>query len=99
MGTGLGLPIVVDRQQLEPGDRLLLYTDRIADARDAAGERFGPDKFVDFIVRHHSDRQTLHETLRLLTHAALDHHCGRLNDDATVLLTEWRAGHQHRLVP
>ncbi|MFE2218778.1 SpoIIE family protein phosphatase [Streptomyces canus] len=27
------------------------------------------------------------------------HHCGRLDDDATVLPAEWRAGHQHRLVP
>ncbi|MFI6436594.1 hypothetical protein [Streptomyces sp. NPDC050759] len=27
------------------------------------------------------------------------HHSGRLDDDATVLPAEWRAGHQHRLVP
>lgn len=99
MGAGLGLPVVVSREQLEPGDRLLLYTDGIVDARDAAGRRFGRERFVDFVVRHHSDRQTLHETLRRLMHAVLDHHCGRLDDDATVLLTEWRAGHQHRLVP
>lgn len=99
MGTALGLPIKVSRQQLEPGDRVLLYTDGIVDARDAWGQRFGRERFVDFIVRHHSDRQTLHETLRRLMHAVLDHHSGRLDDDATVLLTEWRVGHQDRLIP
>jgi serine phosphatase RsbU (regulator of sigma subunit) len=99
MGACLGLPVVVSRHQLEPGDRLLLYTDGIVDARDGEGRRFGQERFTDYIVRHHSAHQTLHETLRRLMHAVLDHHSGRLEDDATVLLTEWRAGHQHRLVP
>ncbi|MFF0014260.1 PP2C family protein-serine/threonine phosphatase [Streptomyces sp. NPDC005374] len=99
MGADLGLPIVVSQHQLEPGDRLLLYTDGVVDARDAGGRRFGRDRFVDFVVRHHSDRQTLHETLRRLMHAVLDHHRGGLDDDATVLLVEWRAGDQQRLVP
>lgn len=40
-----------------------------------------------------------HETLRRLMHAVIDHHAGRLNDDATVLMAEWRAGHQHELTP
>ncbi|MDI5904610.1 MULTISPECIES: PP2C family protein-serine/threonine phosphatase [Streptomyces] len=87
MGAGLGLPVVVSREQLEPDDRLLLYTDGIVDARDAEGRRFGRERFVDFVVRHHSGRQPLHETLRRLMHAVLDHHCGRLDDDASVLLT------------
>jgi hypothetical protein len=31
--------------------------------------------------------------------AVLNHHDGRLDDDATVLLTEWRGGHQQELTP
>ncbi|WP_404830772.1 PP2C family protein-serine/threonine phosphatase [Streptomyces albidocamelliae] len=99
MGTNLNLPLTTCHQRLEPGDRLLLYTDGITEARDARGEEFGRDRFVDYVLRHHSAHQTLHETLRRLMHAVIDHHAGRLNDDATVLLAEWRAGHQHELTP
>ena len=99
MGTGLNLPVTVRHDQLQPGDRLLLYTDGIVEARDAEGREFGRERFVDFIVRHHSDHQTLHETLRRLMHAVVEHHAGHLDDDATVLLAEWRAGHQDRLMP
>ncbi|MGW0994264.1 PP2C family protein-serine/threonine phosphatase [Streptomyces sp. NPDC002520] len=97
MGTGLNLPVAVRHHQLQPGDRLLLYTDGIVEARDAEGREFGRDRFVDFIVRHHSGHQRLHETLRRLMHAVVEHHAGRLDDDATVLLAEWRGGHQGRL--
>ncbi|AYN38878.1 serine/threonine-protein phosphatase [Streptomyces dangxiongensis] len=99
MGAGLGLPVTTATEQLEPGDRLLLYTDGIVEARDARGREFGRDRFVDFILRHHSGRHTLHETLRRLMAAVVEHHDGKLNDDATVLLTEWRGGHQQQLNP
>ncbi len=39
------------------------------------------------------------QTLRRLMRAVLDHNAGRLVDDATVLLAEWRGGHQRELTP
>nr|BFD88260.1 PP2C family protein-serine/threonine phosphatase [Streptomyces sp. Xyl84] len=99
MGADLGLSVTVATEQLEPGDRLLLYTDGIVEARDRHGTEFGRDRFVDFIRRHHSGRHTLHETLRRLMAAVMEHHDGKLDDDATVLLTEWRGGHQRELTP
>ncbi len=99
MGTDLGLRVTERTEQLEPGDRLLLYTDGIVEARDALGRQFGQDRFTDFVLRHHSGEHTLHETLRRLMAAVLQHHDGRLDDDATVLLAEWCGGHQEKLTP
>ncbi|MEV7991249.1 PP2C family protein-serine/threonine phosphatase [Streptomyces sp. NPDC086077] len=89
MGTGLGLDSTVCHEQLEPGDRIVLYTDGITEARGPAGNEFGVDRFTDFIIRHHADGLPVPETLRRLVHAVLDYHEGKLQDDATVLLCEW----------
>ncbi|MEW2545115.1 PP2C family protein-serine/threonine phosphatase [Streptomyces sp. NPDC047002] len=89
MGTGLGLPVTVCQEQLEPGDRVVLYTDGITEARDSAGEQFGTERFIDHLVRQHAAHLPVAETLRRLIHAVLDHHSGRLDDDATVLILEW----------
>ncbi|MHA6757238.1 PP2C family protein-serine/threonine phosphatase [Streptacidiphilus sp. PAMC 29251] len=98
LGTALGLPVTVSSQQLEPGDRVLLYTDGITEARDRDGTAFGEERFADFIVRHQADDRPVPETLRRLIHAVMDHHDGRLQDDATVLLCEWR-GNQNPTDP
>lgn len=89
MGTDLGLHPVLCREQLEPGDRLVLYTDGITEARNKEGREFGLDGFIDFLIRHHSDGLPVPETLRRLIRAILDHHDGRLADDATVVVAEW----------
>src|SRR5690606_25466399 len=79
--------------QLEPGDRLLLYSDGIIEARDPDRHEFGFQRFVDFIVRSNADGMAVPETLRRLIHSILGHHDGRLDDDATVLLLEWHGPH------
>ncbi|MFD3809041.1 PP2C family protein-serine/threonine phosphatase [Streptomyces sp. NPDC058619] len=89
LGTDLGLPITLRREQLEPGDRILLYTDGITEARDRNGRPFGMDQFTDFVIRHHANGLPVAETLRRLMRAVMDHHDGRLADDATVLCLEW----------
>ncbi|MCS0635522.1 serine/threonine-protein phosphatase [Streptomyces sp. LP05-1] len=89
MGTGLGLAVTPCRHQLEPGDRVVLHTDGIIEARGAGGQEFGVDRFTDFLDRHHAEGLPVPETLRRLMHAVLDHHGGQLQDDATVLFCEW----------
>ncbi|WP_372462703.1 PP2C family protein-serine/threonine phosphatase [Streptomyces solaniscabiei] len=77
------------REQLEPGDRILLYTDGVTETRDRHEREFGLQRFTDFIIRHHADGLPVPETLRRLMQAILDHHDGQLSDDATVLCLEW----------
>ncbi|TDD94626.1 PP2C family protein-serine/threonine phosphatase [Actinomadura rubrisoli] len=89
LGTGLGVEATLCREQLEPGDRLLLYTDGIVEARDPDKQEFGLQRFVDFIIRRNADGMAVPETLRRLVNSILEHHAGRLDDDATVLLLEW----------
>ncbi len=89
LGTGLGLPATLCREQLEPADRILLYTDGVTEARDRSGREFGLEQFTDFVIRHHADGLPVPETLRRLMRAVLDHHDGRLADDATVVCLEW----------
>ncbi|GLW09229.1 hypothetical protein Misp01_43580 [Microtetraspora sp. NBRC 13810] len=98
LGLDLGLPVRSCREQLEPGDRVLLYTDGITEARSAAGEEFGLDRFTDLVIRHHAAGMPVPETLRRLVRDLLAYHDDRLQDDATVLLVEWRgAGHRRLL--
>jgi serine phosphatase RsbU (regulator of sigma subunit) len=99
MGIDMGVTPTLYRDQLEPGDRLLFYTDGIVDARSPDGELFGLDRFTDFIIRREADGLTAPETLRRLIHTVLEHQNSALQDDATVLLAEWCLGDRQRTCP
>ncbi|WP_329170743.1 serine/threonine-protein phosphatase [Streptomyces sp. NBC_01685] len=89
LGTGLGIGATMCREQLNPGDRLVLYTDGITEARSPAGEEFGLQRFMGFVLAHNAEGLPVPETLRRLIHGVLDYQKGQLQDDATVLFLEW----------
>ena len=99
LGVALGSTGRVEEQSLEPGDRLLLYSDGVVEARDADGEFFGADRLADLVGRETAAGQPAPETMRRLMHAILDHQAGSLQDDATTMLVEWRTGGQQRITP
>ncbi|MDA8371023.1 MAG: PP2C family protein-serine/threonine phosphatase [Nocardiopsaceae bacterium] len=82
----------IHRIRLEPGDRVLLYTDGVVEARSEDGDEFGLERFTDFIVRAAMADESAPETLRRLIHALLRHRDHRLSDDVCILLIEWRPG-------
>ncbi|MGW7635869.1 PP2C family protein-serine/threonine phosphatase [Streptomyces decoyicus] len=91
MPAALGdAPRTVHRAALEPGDRVLLYTDGVTEARTAGGGRFGLAAFTDSIIRATAAGELASEALRQLIHAILESQDERLSDDATILLLEWR---------
>jgi hypothetical protein len=90
---------IVGREQLEPGDRLLLYSDGVVEARDASGEFFGEQRLVDFTERASLAELSAPETLRRLAAAVLVHQGGRLQDDATLLMVDWSANGHRRMSP
>jgi serine phosphatase RsbU (regulator of sigma subunit) len=91
--TPLGLRFTVGHPpvhtlQLEPGDRLALYTDGVVEAR-RLGQFFSDERLADFVVRASASGQAGPEVLRRLINAVLEHQDGVLQDDATILLLEW----------
>lgn len=98
---GMGLDDTVDALhpsslQLEPGDRVLLYTDGVTEARSQDGEEFGPERLHDVFVRESSSGLLPAEVLRRMVQACLDWQGGPLRDDATLLLLDWQ--HPARVV-
>ncbi|CAL9588599.1 hypothetical protein SUDANB121_05208 [Nocardiopsis dassonvillei] len=79
----------VHEARLEPGDRILLYTDGVTEAHDGEGRMFGLEGFADFIIRATSAEEPAPETLRRLIHSIHDHQHGSFSDDATIMLLEW----------
>ncbi|HEY0938406.1 MAG TPA: PP2C family protein-serine/threonine phosphatase [Trebonia sp.] len=84
-------------EKLEPGDRVLLYTDGVTEGRAADGALFGLQRLADFIIRHNSASLPAPETLRRLNRAIVDYQQGQLRDDATAVLIEWQPDHPGRV--
>ncbi|MEV1021078.1 PP2C family protein-serine/threonine phosphatase [Streptomyces sp. NPDC050264] len=93
----MGLPAIfsdiprhVHETSLEPGDRVLMYTDGVTEARSADGGQLGLERFADYVIRAAAAGELAAETLRRLIHSLLDTQDHRLRDDATILMFEWR---------
>ncbi|MFI5664756.1 PP2C family protein-serine/threonine phosphatase [Streptomyces sp. NPDC051684] len=93
----LGLPATfasaprrVHEMKLEPGDRVLMYTDGVTEARTQHGDELGLDRFADCVIRATATGELPPETLRRLIHSIVDAQDNRLRDDATIVMFEWR---------
>jgi hypothetical protein len=87
--TDSGGEASVATEPLEPGDRVLFYTDGVVDAHLPGDEQFGVDRLVDLTTQHASDLQEPEEIVRQLVGAVLQHQSDELPDDATIVLFQW----------
>ncbi len=95
LGGGAAPP--VQHTQLQPGDRVLLFTDGVDEARGRDGSFFGVQRLAEFVARQSASGEPTPEVMRRLQHAILQHQQGRLQDDATTLFVEWLTGKERQL--
>jgi serine phosphatase RsbU (regulator of sigma subunit) len=94
-----GPQVVVGTEKLEPGDRVLLYTDGVTEIRSPAGEFYGTQRLTDLLAANLAAGLPTPETMRRLIRALLEHQQGQLKDDATMLLVEWLTGNEEASLP
>jgi serine phosphatase RsbU (regulator of sigma subunit) len=82
----------VAEESLQPGDRLLLVTDGVDEARTEDGSFFGRDRLAEFAARELASGLPTPEVMRRLQAAILRYQTGQLQDDATTLFVEWLTG-------
>ncbi len=80
----------ISEVQLEPNDRVLLFTDGVIEERMPDGERFGQGRLVDLVQRVSLEELHVQETVRRLSHSLMRERGGSTSDDASLFLLEWR---------
>ena len=77
------------RTKLKPGDKLVLYTDGVTEAQDAAEEFFGDDRLLSVIAREKEHDQQ--EIVTSIRQAVNDFENGKDHyDDATILALSFK---------
>jgi len=88
---GLGGAVAeVAEHTLQPGDRVLFYTDGITEARASDRSFFGDHRLADLLVRASLENLPVQETVRHLADNIIGFSDLGLRDDATMLLMEYR---------
>lgn len=87
LGLGVDVPTVVELT-IEPGDRLLMFSDGVTEAESPDGTLFGADRLGDLLARAAMAGELPAETVRRLTHSVIEH-AVRLRDDATLMMVGW----------
>jgi serine phosphatase RsbU (regulator of sigma subunit) len=84
-------------ESLQPGDRLLLVTDGVDEARTEDGGFFGRDRLAEFAAKELASGLPTPEVMRRLQAAILRYQTGKLQDDATTVFVEWLTGKAEQL--
>ena len=88
IGFGGEQPQVAE-ERLQPGDRVLFFTDGIVEERGAHGVQSELNTLKERLQQIQTARAPLHETVRRLSAALLESRGGLTSDDATLLMIEW----------
>jgi serine phosphatase RsbU (regulator of sigma subunit) len=78
----------VQRLTLEPGDRLVLFTDGVLEALPEGGLAYGANRLDDVLLA--SRELPPYEVTRLVLRDVIAHRAGDLADDLTVVCLDWR---------
>ncbi len=95
---GLGIDVTeIGRCRLQPGDRVLFYSDGAIEARPSSpsgrsGEQFGLHRLISEVEQYIGAGVLASETLRRLAARLRQHRGGELDDDATLVFLEWLPG-------
>lgn len=88
IGLGGGAPQIAT-EQLEPGDRVLFFTDGVVEQEAPDGDELGVERLADHVERQSAAGLSCSETVRRIAAELLKPDSG-LRDDATLLLVEWK---------
>ncbi|MFG2288214.1 PP2C family protein-serine/threonine phosphatase [Streptomyces sp. NPDC048595] len=92
VGFGGELPRIREHT-LQPGDRVLCYTDGIIEEHVAGGEPFGEERLIACVNRlGEGPSEGMRADLRRLSHTLKRERSGRTSDDATLFMIEWHGG-------
>jgi serine phosphatase RsbU (regulator of sigma subunit) len=97
VGFGGELPRIREHL-LQPGDRVLCYTDGIIEEHVTGGEPFGEERLIHCVNRLGEEpSQGVRADLRQLSHTLKRERGGHTSDDATLFMIEWHGGAADRL--
>ncbi|MFE2491168.1 PP2C family protein-serine/threonine phosphatase [Streptomyces mirabilis] len=92
VGFGGELPRVREHL-LQPGDRVLCYTDGIIEEHLTGSEPFGEERLIHCVNRLGEEpSQGVRADLRRLSHTLKRERGGHTSDDATLFMIEWHGG-------
>lgn len=83
---------MVSERMLQPGDRLLCFTDGMIEEHRPGGEQFGEERLIECTNRAVRDHTAVRSVVRTLSHSLKQERGGVTGDDATIFLIEWRGG-------